>query len=528
MWVQDFRQMDITHCVIGSGPAGVACAKALLERGASVLMLDAGLELEPDRARLVRSLAAKEPGELTPEELRSFKGNLQPTAKGLPRKLIFDSDFPYRDTEKEIPWRANAVSLEPSLALGGFSNVWGSAMLPYRDADLADWPVKNAELARHYQAVTAFTGLAAEPDDLEEWFPLYCDRPEPLKPSRQAELLLRTMSRHRKGLRAAGWRFGRARVAVRAGTCKYCGLCMSGCLYGCIFNAADTVREMQANPRFTYRRDAIVTALRENPERATVTGYDRRTREAFALEAGRVYLAAGVIPTAQILLRSQGAYDRPLRLRDSQYFLFPLLLARRTRNVQKEPLYTVSQMFLELNDPAVSAHTVHLQLYTYSDIIDAAIRQTLGPLRGFSPLLVERMIIAQGYLHSNESPSIAMTLKRNGEKDVLELDALPNPETRPRVKKLLGAMLRQAHRLGGVVLPPMLQLTQPGRGFHSGGSLPMRRDPGPWESDCLGRPQGWNRVHVADASVLPSIPATTITFSAMANAHRIGWETAAW
>jgi hypothetical protein len=30
-----------------------------------------------------------------------------------------------------------------------------------------------------------------------------------------------------------------------------------------------------------------------------------------------------------------------------------------------------------------------------------------------------------------------------------------------------------------------------------------------------------------DATVLPSVPATTITFSVMANAHRIGWESAA-
>jgi len=30
-----------------------------------------------------------------------------------------------------------------------------------------------------------------------------------------------------------------------------------------------------------------------------------------------------------------------------------------------------------------------------------------------------------------------------------------------------------------------------------------------------------------DASVLPDVPATQITFSVMANAHRIGWQTAA-
>ena len=49
------------HCVIGSGPAGVACARALLARGATVRMLDAGLELEPDRARLVHELASVKP-----------------------------------------------------------------------------------------------------------------------------------------------------------------------------------------------------------------------------------------------------------------------------------------------------------------------------------------------------------------------------------------------------------------------------------------------------------------------------------
>jgi choline dehydrogenase-like flavoprotein len=35
-----------------------------------------------------------------------------------------------------------------------------------------------------------------------------------------------------------------------------------------------------------------------------------------------------------------------------------------------------------------------------------------------------------------------------------------------------------------------------------------------------------HRVHVVDASVLPSVPATTITYTIMANAHRIGWNAA--
>jgi choline dehydrogenase-like flavoprotein len=136
------------------------------------------------------------------------------------------------------------------------------------------------------------------------------------------------------------------------------------------------------------------------------------------------------------------------------------------------------------------------------------------------------MVVVQGYLHSDESSTIEMQLKRDGEKDFLQVDAQPNPETPRTVKKVLRELLSQARRLGGIVVPPMLQLAEPGRGYHSGGSLPMRQNPAGFESDCLGRPHGWSRVHAVDASVLPSIPATTITFSVMANAHRIGWETA--
>ena len=520
------------HCVIGSGPAGVACAKALLARGAGVLMLDAGLELESDRAQIVRQCAGTQPTAWNPGHLAKLKEGMAGDAKGVPLKRVFGSDFPYRETEEKIPWRNHGTGLKPSLAVGGLSNTWGAAMLPYRDTDLTGWPVMNAELARHYRAVTAFTGLAAQRDDLVEIFPLHCDQPHALRPSRQAERLFGNLHRHRDGLRARGWHFGRARVAVRAADnatgpgCIHCGFCMYGCPYGCIYNSADTVRELRAEKNFTYQRDVIVTSLRETPEKVFITGHHRETHAPLAFEADRVYLAAGVIPTAQILLRSQAAYDQPLTLRDSQYFLFPLLLARRTRDVQTEALYTLSQLFIELNRSSISRHSVHLQLYTYSDIIGQAVRQSLGPLKMLARPLAERMIVVQGYLHSDESPTIAMTLKRDGEKDFLQLDAQPNPETRRTVKKVLRELLSQTRRLGGMVVPPMLQLAEPGRGFHCGGSLPMRAVPGKFETDTLGRPQGWSRVHAVDASVLPSVPATTITFSVMANAHRIGWESA--
>jgi choline dehydrogenase-like flavoprotein len=70
-------------------------------------------------------------------------------------------------------------------------------------------------------------------------------------------------------------------------------------------------------------------------------------------------------------------------------------------------------------------------------------------------------------------------------------------------------------------IPGLVQLGSPGKGNHVGGSFPMRRRPGDLESDVLGRVRGFDRVHVVDASIFPSVPATTVTLTVMANAHRI-------
>jgi choline dehydrogenase-like flavoprotein len=520
------------HCVIGSGPAGAACAKALLARGAEVLMLDAGIELEPQRVELVRKLGSSNISQWMPEDIATLKGGMHTSSKRVPQKLVFGSNYPYREADEHIPCNGHGATVNPSLALGGFSTVWGAAVLPYRDEDLENWPIKSAHLMRHYRAVLEFSGFAGRRDDLEELFPLHCENPKSLRLSRQAEILLNRLARHGVALRESGWRFGQARLAVRAtdtpegAGCVYCGMCLYGCSYGHIYNSADTVREMRSDSRFKYQRDVIVTKLREDPEAVFIEGYHRQTRQPLSFEANRVYLAAGVVPTTKILLRSQNAYDRPVRARDSQYFLFPLLMARRVRDVRNEPAYTLSQLFIELNNRRISRHTVHLQIYTYNDIIARTVQKSLGPLKMFARLIEERILIVQCFLHSDESPEIEMTLKRDGPKDVLLLETRLNPETRRVVRRTLREFLRNAPQLGAIPLIPMLELMRPGQGFHSGGTFPMRAQPKAYESDCLGRPRGWARVHAVDATVFPSLPATTITFPVMANAHRIGWETA--
>lgn len=69
------------------------------------------------------------------------------------------------------------------------------------------------------------------------------------------------------------------------------------------------------------------------------------------------------------------------------------------------------------------------------------------------------------------------------------------------------------------------KILRAGQSYHCGSTLPMKKDrTKKLCTDLLGRPNNLKRIHCIDSSVLPSIPATTITLSVMANAYRIGFE----
>jgi choline dehydrogenase-like flavoprotein len=375
--------------------------------------------------------------------------------------------------------------------------------------------------------------LSAEQDELASLLPLYSNRHAPLRGSRQAEVLLSDWRSNRRALEAAGIHIGRSRLAVRAEPgesdpgCVYCGLCLHGCPYGLIYSTQSTLRTLQDNPDFHYRTDIVVRRLSEEKGSVRIYGHSRTEGTPARFDAARVYLACGVFSTTKILLESLEAYDEPVTIQDSQYFLVPLLRYRGTPNVESERLHTLAQAFLEIRDQDVTAHTVHMEVFTYNDLLQGVAEGRLGPLAPLFRLPVglflRRLIVNQCFLHSEVSPTIRARLlpSRGEESGTLFLEGRPNPETKKVVGRVWRKLLAHRGHLRAVPLPPLIQITSPGRGFHSGGSFPMRSTPVRFQSDVWGRPHGLQRIHAVDATVLPTVPATTITLPVMANAHRI-------
>ncbi|MGO9917389.1 MAG: GMC oxidoreductase [Isosphaeraceae bacterium] len=513
--------------VVGSGPAGVSGAKALLRQGRRVTMIDVGLNLEPARRALLDRIASREVEAWDPIEVAALKGHQPHDARGIQVKLAFGSDYPYRSATESLGLSIPDGTFKPSFARGGLSTVWGASAMPYNAHDLERWPITEQDLAPHYRAVGEWMPMAAGADDLAADHPHGSDSLDPPLPSNQARALLDRMNRSRDRLRRAGIRFGHSRIALRSRDCRRCGLCLYGCPYRLIYNASDTVDEMLSDPRFSYVPGVRVERLREGGGRVLVEGVDVSTGARCDFTGERCFLAAGIVATARIVLESSASYDRELEVIDSQYTLLPLAAMRTTPDITMERLHTLCQLYLEVDDPRISRHNMHCQLYTYSDLFHNMFASLLFGLPARLPFverqILSRLMVALCYLHSDESSGLRIALSRptNGKPGDLNVRFAINPCTQPTVLALARKLLRHSGDLGFVPLLPLINLAHPGRSYHSGGSFPMSHRPEGFRSDTLGRPLGWERIHLVDASVFPTIPAATITYTVMANAHRI-------
>ena len=517
--------------VVGSGPAGVACAAALVDAGAEVTVLDVGRRLEHERASALARLRHAEPDAWDPDVVRELAGSpFAPGGGARALKLAYGSSFPYAGADTDLAEQRGTDCVQ-SFARGGLSTVWGAAVLPASAADVADWPVGHAELVPHYEAVARVLGVAAGPDDLAEPFPVYA-APRPAPPlSRQAERLAAHMARHRATLAARGYVVGRARLALRLEDdahgrgCRRVGLCLTGCPYGAIWSADEVLGPLIASGRLHYRSGVKVETVTEERGEATVVARaDDGSRQSISAE--RVFVAAGVPSTLAIVLRSLERYDAAVPLRYHPYFLVPALARESVDGVVEERLHTLAQLFVELREPRLSPHWIHLQLYTYNPIVkqrvESALR-VLGPLAAtVERRLLGRLLVVQGYLAAPSDVGIAARLRRDADgRARLELDGRLPRAVRKRIRALVWRLARDARALGLLPLIPMLHVGRPGEGNHVGACFPMRARPAGLETDRLGRLPDFRRVHLVDASVLPSLPATTLTYTAMANARRI-------
>ena len=249
--------------VVGAGAAGGWAAKELCERGLSVLLLDAGPQLDPQRdfpvpaaseRRLVSRLAGGLSGQ--PIQMRCAAFNRRTR-----RFFVSDRESPYTTpADRPFNWfRGRQV--------GGRLHVWARVVPRLSDRELEQWPLSYADLAPWYDRVEGFLGVDDMPmNPAEEQFRAAVERAFP----------------ERRVLRARVVRHDRERQPA-------------------------TIRAAERTGRLTLRPNTVVhtVALDSRTGKAAGVSYvDRESRKAGEAHGRVVVLCASTIETLRILLNS--------------------------------------------------------------------------------------------------------------------------------------------------------------------------------------------------------------------------------
>jgi hypothetical protein len=243
--------------------------------------------------------------------------------------------------------------------------------------------------------------------------------------------------------------------------------------------------------------------------------------------ADKIFLACGAIGTTRLVAQSKSMFGVEGSLQESVQFTLPFLSFRSTGDPRLERNFTLNQFNIVV-DPGPGWRDVsQLHCYPFNPAYIDGLpgwlpsRQSEHTLR----VLLPRLSAALGYLPSWESPRLLFTLENPRRVGPARIGLSREPIAWAKngmLRQVLTRLLRVAPYLDFWPMVPALSVSGGAKSYHWGGSFPHRRDrQGGFESDLLGRVAPWRQIHLVDASVFPSVPATTFTLTIMANAHRI-------
>lgn len=432
------------------------------------------------------------------------------TKSHLALKMKFGSTHTYVDSRSIGLVDDSKYKLPISYSRGGFGEIWGNGFTPYKTKEIFPEasPVLETGIRNAMQDLLddiPYTHVPSELDSrfgredswskskaLSEW------SPNPI-----FERFLNT----RKGLDTDGLLFGQPSLLLDSHRCKNCGLCLTGCPYGALFDPGERINQMVASKELDINKfiKGIVKKLE-----STILGvkvfFDSENIEKIEL-FDEVILSTGPLSTALILMKS-GLLPEKFEIPDSQVFYGAFVSRKRIRpaSLTREVGQMVSYPGDTLNGD------FQISFYAPSELSRSRISQTVFPswmrYLKIPRFLSERIVPAIGFLPQDMSGKIVIQSEAQG----FSVTREKNSSSSRSAQKALNRVSRAFRYYGLMNLPLATQIPAAGSGFHIGASLPL----GGRYLDDMGYLKNVKGVRVLDASILPKIPAGAHTFFSMA------------
>ncbi len=307
--------------VVGSGISGGWAAKELTEQGLEVLMLERGRTLEHIKDY---HTALMEPWEFPHHNVKMPKESLAKfpvqnrtgfvVTEATEHLFVNDLENPYEET-KPFDWIRG-------YHVGGRSLMWGRYSFRFSDLDFeanakegiaVDWPIRYADIAKWYDRVEQFAGIAGAKEGLAH---LPDGVFQPAMPDNCIEAYFRSVTnagfedRRVISARAAHLTAPtEEQLALGRGKCQYRDMCKRGCPFGAYFSTQSaTLPAARKTNLLTLQSNSIVTEVIYDPKTQKAKGVrviDEQTSEVREYFAKIVFLNASALGSTYILLNSK-------------------------------------------------------------------------------------------------------------------------------------------------------------------------------------------------------------------------------
>lgn len=509
--------------VVGSGPGGTLAAHGLA--GKKVLVLDVGHRPPPvphlnDNLFDMRQREADLFDLLIGREFQSLHNlHLPNISMKLKSPLM---SYIAEGSSELCPIRPSEFEATLSFAQGGFANAWGAGVYRFNDRELAPYPIDTAELAPYYQEVTDHIGISGGDDDLSRYFGSTEGLLPPMRKSKLAKDLLSAYEAKRTYFQCQGISFGHPRLAVltephrNRPAYRYQSMEFFRPWDPAVYNPAYTLNELIDAGDIEYASRRLVVHFAEEQSHVVVEARNLDSGERETYRAKHLLLGAGAIGSAKLALQSNQDHKTRLPIQDNPMSVIPLIrpdYIGAALDVDDSSFAQLNMVYAPDGQEPMQASLYGATGPLRSDVLfemPLAISANLSAVRALSPALVTLMLFYPG----RASPGNQLRLCESGE---LEIHC-----DKPQRGEAERGLIRHLRKLGLYGLRALCQYPNIGAGLHYAATLPMKRDPGPYETDAFGRLFGTRNVFVVDGASLTDLPAKNHTFTIMANALRIG------
>lgn len=529
-------EKQFEYIVVGSGATGAIAARTLVEAGKDTLVLDPGIWNEEKR-KLIPDLDWETIRRKDRSQHRYFLGD---DFEGIvwEESRVGSQLTPPRVylKEKVEEWmKFQSMSFFPfeSMAKGGLGGGWGAGCFVFSESELKQCGLNPESMAQAYQQVSDWIGISGIKDD---GAPYSIGNLRNLQRPFHLDSSMRSIFdryEQKKGvLNKEGFWLGRSGMALlthpHEGRKANQGYEMEfwGDNDKSIYRSWMTIDQLKSRSNFTYEDGWMVTHFKETDGGVLVYARSLETKEEVEFRCRKLILAAGVLSTARIVLRSQGAYNQKLPVLCNPYTYMPTLQWSNLGKGFEGNRSGLCQAMLFYDKDGRNETVSQSALYGYRQLLLFKLAKE-APL-GFKfskevMRLLESSFIIAGIHHpeagGGEKWIEMIASEESFLGDFLQGEYVLSNKEENQISATEVAYKKALIRLG--CMPIKAIRTPQGGSIHYAGTLPFSEEEVPLTTQTNGRLNGYGNVYIGDGSGFKYLPAKGLTLSLMANALRV-------